>query len=155
MEIQFVKYTEEFLHYSSKWLSDPEIKRLTMTPDIDKSIQLAWFKNLETRTDYFIKGVMVEEMPIGAVGIKYIDFEKGEGEYWGYIGNKNFIGKGIGKYMVSQMCLESKKMGLKKLVLHVAEYNVRAYQLYIQQGFNLISKNNGIFKMEKILEEGI
>ena len=38
--LSLVEYTEEFLELSWLWLSDPEIKELTMTPDFTKKEQL-------------------------------------------------------------------------------------------------------------------
>lgn len=139
------------MNYSFRWLNDPEIKKLTLTPDIDQTQQIAWFESLESRTDYLIRGILADGRPIGAVGIKKIDRSKSQGEYWGYIGEKDFIGKGIGKHLLSAMFAEAEKIGLKRLVLHVAEYNERAYQLYLKHGFREAERQDGILTMEKIL----
>lgn len=150
-DIQLVEYDEEFLVKSKKWLTDSEIKRLTMTPDLDDEEQQKWFKGLSARKDYIIKGILYEGMPIGAVGLKHIDYMQGVGEYWGYIGEKQYIGRGIGKIMVSAMCEQGVSLGLHMLVLKVAMYNSRAYQLYLKQGFEVVECNEDVVKMQKKL----
>lgn len=149
MKISFVEYDETFLMLSTKWLFDSEIKKLTMSPDITLEEQKKWYDSLKYRKDYFIEGIVADGEKIGAVGIKNIDFCNKTGEYWGYIGSKNFIGKGIGKRMVLHMCEVGKKLGLKELRLKVIDFNNRAYQLYLSQGFVESDRVNGVVHMSK------
>lgn len=148
-KVELVGFDENFLKQSFLWLTDPEIKSLTMTPDITVNQQYEWFKQLSYRSDYYIKGISYNGKPIGAVGIKHIDGEKGE--YWGYIGEKKYIGRGIGKRMVSEMCAYGIRIGLKKLYLQVAEYNIRAIGLYKHAGFTVCSLQKKVLYMEKKL----
>lgn len=151
MKIQFIEYDETFLHLSKRWLRDPEIKRLTMTPDIDDETQRRWFETLNQRKDYLIWGILADKKPIGAVGIKNIDQVTKNGEYWGYIGEKAFIGQGIGRHMVETMVDNGKNIGLKTLTLKVANYNQRAYALYKNMGFEVIATEDTVNIMEKRL----
>lgn len=151
MNVRFVEYDLDFLKLSTIWLSDPEIKMLTCTPDIEEEKQQEWFSQLKHRTDYYIRGLMADKKPIGAVGIKNIDYDNSTGEYWGYIGEKSYIGCGIGKYMVSEMCNTAKIMGLKTLTLRVAKYNERAYALYTKSGFKVINFDDVMCFMKKEL----
>ena len=41
-EVEFLPYDEAFLSLSWNWLTDPEIKALTMTPDFDRAAQARW-----------------------------------------------------------------------------------------------------------------
>lgn len=149
--VKFVEYSKNFFDYSKEWLADREIKWLTVTPDIDDETREKWFRELKDRTDYYIWGIAVDKIPVGAVGIKHIDYENKTGEYWGYIGNKEYWGRGIGKKMVEHMCEEAKKLGLDTLSLKVAEYNHRAIHLYSKQGFEMIVNDSGIILMQKEL----
>lgn len=151
MVIEFVEYDRLFLGLSTGWLTDPEIKKLTLTPDIGKEAQLEWFSTLKMRTDYYIWGILADKKPIGAVGIKHIDLKAGTGEYWGYIGEKDYIGFGIGKQMVLKMCAKASEIGLMTLRLQVAKYNERAYALYKKMGFAISGSNDMVFFMEKKL----
>ena len=81
MKTEFVEFDYTFLKLSRTWLSDPEIKKLTLTPDIDCKEQKKWFDSLKTRNDYYIQGVCVDGIPVGAVGIKNINYSKNEGDF--------------------------------------------------------------------------
>ena len=67
-EIEFTAYDESFLALSWDWLTDPEIKALTMTPDFDRAAQARWFESLPDRSDYLIWGVCCAGRPIGVCG---------------------------------------------------------------------------------------
>lgn len=149
--VKFVKYTKEFFDYSKEWLSDKEIQRLTAAPETDDETRAKWFSELKDRKDYYIRGIAIDDLPIGAVGIKHIDYEKRTGEYWGYIGNKEYWGKGIGKQMLENMCEEAGKLGLYTLSLKVVEFNDRAIHLYNKHGFEIIANNGGVILMQKEL----
>ena len=76
--LSLVEYTEEFLELSWLWLSDPEIKELTMTPDFTKKEQLNFFKNIKSRSGYFIYGVSIDGVKVGACGLKNISTNEEE-----------------------------------------------------------------------------
>ena len=144
---ELLKFNEEFFELSKKWLSDPQIKRLTMTPDVSAQSQGEWFSSLENRNDYYIKGISVNGEKIGAVGLKHIDHENNRAEYWGYIGEKSYIGHGIGKIMVKSMIDECKSQGISHLYLKVADYNERAICLYRKMGFKQMEKYGNTINM--------
>ena len=135
-EVSFVEFDHRFLQQSFFWLTDPEIKKLTDTPDISRDRQEQWFRSLPAKKDYYIRGILVGNEPIGAVGIKNIT--DSEGEYWGYIGEKNFWGHGIGNLMVGEMIgVAIRKYTLKEIYLKVAIQNLRAIALYKRIGFTV------------------
>ncbi|EPJ8277656.1 GNAT family N-acetyltransferase, partial [Citrobacter freundii] len=103
--LKLVKYDESFLVLSWLWLKDPEISALTMTPEFTKEEQLIFFRSLEKRKDYFIRGITYQNEKIGAVGIKNINQDKGE--YWGYIGEKKYWGQGLGKEIMEKILSEA------------------------------------------------
>ncbi|MBQ6888860.1 MAG: GNAT family N-acetyltransferase [Lachnospiraceae bacterium] len=151
MNIQFVEFDERFFLLSQKWLNNSEIKKLTMTPDTDENDRIAWYESLKHREDYYIKGILADDVPIGAVGIKHINRVSGTGEYWGYIGEKSYIGKGIGKEMMAAMYATAYALGLNRLTLKVADFNIRACRLYEKQGFVETAREDHVIVMEKIL----
>lgn len=133
-KISFVKFNRDFLQKSYFWLSNPEIRRLTDTPSISRDGQEQWFRSLSSKKDYYIKGILADNYPIGAVGIKNITAV--QGEYWGYIGEKSYWGKGVGKAMVEEMVHVAKRdFNLKILYLKVVVDNIRALSLYKRIGF--------------------
>ncbi|WP_370883472.1 GNAT family N-acetyltransferase [Enterobacter cloacae complex sp. 2015409] len=147
--LEFVEYDESFLALSWLWLKDPEISILTMTPEFTKEEQLIFFKSLGERRDYFIRGITYQNKKIGAVGIKNINHEKGE--YWGYIGEKNYWGQGLGREIMQKIISEARLLGLKKLYLQVNSNNQRAINLYKREGFVLSTVDEQLIKMERWL----
>lgn len=93
-KVDFVKYDAEFLSLSWEWLNDKEIKQLTLTPDMTREGQRKWFDGLSSRDDYFVWGLVYDGLPVGVVGLKHIDMNAREGEYFGYIGKKDLWGGG-------------------------------------------------------------
>ncbi len=150
MRVEFVKYDEKFLLLSKVWLSDPEIKRLTQTPDIDEEIQREWFKSLGVRNDYYIRGITADDIPIGACGLKHITSI--EAEYWGYIGEKRYIGQGIGNVMLEGMINVARKLRIKELYLNVTTENERAIGLYLAKRFNCVGRCGDLIRMSRKIE---
>ncbi len=151
VNIKFCEFDERVFELSQIWLSDPEIKELTLTPDTTLEERLKWFHSLKNRTDYFIKGVVMNDYPIGVVGLKNISLEKNVGEYFGYIGEKEYIGHGIGNEMIAYIIEMGKSMGLRLIILNVSNINSRAIKLYKKWGFVSVLQNGNIIEMHKEL----
>lgn len=149
MEIQFLEFSRVFLALSYRWLSDSTIKYLTQTPDITKENQEKWFASLPDKNDYYIRGIAVDNKPIGACGLKHITSEAGE--YWGYIGEKDYWGKGIGGRMLAFIEEYAKSLGLKQIYLHVLHDNERAMRLYVKNGYEAVPEAANMIKMIKQL----
>lgn len=149
MKIEFVTYDFSFLQASTQWLSDSEIRFLTATPMISQETQEKWFASLTTKKDYYIKGILADGKPIGACGLKHIT--EVDGEYWGYIGEKNYWRKGIGKQMMAFIEKYARSLKLKQIYLKVIPENIRAIQLYTKQGYVEDENNSEIIKMCKQL----
>ena len=149
ISLEFVEFDRNFLESSWKWLTDDEIRILTGTPFMTKRQQEDWFLLLPFQVDYYLWGVKYNGIPIGACGIKHKTFDKGE--YWGYIGEKKYWGRGIGKKMLQYIEQRARIMNLTTLYLHVSTDNVRAFNLYCQFGYLVISMNGNLVKMNKQL----
>lgn len=141
-----VDYNEIFLEKSWDWLNDPEIRSLTLTTEFSRDDQMKFFNSLADRKDYWIKGVVEDEVPVGAMGLKNIDHESGNAEYWGYVGEKKYWGKGIGKFMLQMAVEKAKQLNLQSIYLHVAPFNQRAIALYKKKGFTLCGASAGVEK---------
>jgi len=137
MMIDFVEFDQTILNHSWEWLNNPEIKKLTNTPDFTRAQQQQWFDSLPAKkAAYFIKGVCVDGIPIGVTGLKNKTVT--EGEYWGYIGDKSYWGKGIGKKMLAYILEQGRQEGLEKIYLKVIASNQRAVALYEGRGFVVV-----------------
>lgn len=131
--VDFLKFDEIFLEKSWQWITSEPVKTLIDAEETTKEQQLEWYKKLKTRTDYFIEGINCKSRPIGAWGLKKITVDKAE--YFGYIGEPEFWGLGIGKLIMAQAINEAKRRNLKLLYLHVLNFNERALRLYRRFGF--------------------
>jgi RimJ/RimL family protein N-acetyltransferase len=73
---------------------------------------------------------------IGNCGFKNISVEKNSGELWIYIGKPSNRGKGIGLKATRALVEEGfLNLGLKQVVVHVADFNKAALNLYKKLGF--------------------
>ncbi len=141
MMLEIVKYTEEFLPLSWKWLNDSEIKKLTMTSDFSKEDQINFFNSLSSRKNYKIFGIEFDGIKIGACGLKNI--EQNRSEYWGYIGEKEYWGKGLGKEILTKMINLAINEKISSVYLKVEKNNYRAIKLYEKFGFvNKLEEDN-------------
>lgn len=145
--LNLITYTEEFLPLSWKWLNDSEIKSLTMTPTFSKQEQMNFFNSLSSRKNYKIFGIEFDGVKIGACGLKNIENERAE--YWGYIGEKNYWGKGLGKEILTNIINFAIKEKISSLYLKVEKNNHRAIKLYEKFGFMNRLEENNYFIMDK------
>lgn len=149
--LRLVPFDRAILDRSWTWLSDPELKRLTMTPDFTREEQLRFFDALPRRRDYLVWGVELPgEGPIGVAGLKHLD--PPGAEYWGYIGEKWHWGRGLGKQMLSLVEQEARSRGLTRLRLRVARDNPRAIRLYERQGWAVTGGDGEALFMAKALD---
>ena len=132
-EVVLVPFDRTFLDCSFQWLNDPEIRFLTDTPVVTREAQETWFASLPSRPDYAVWGVQADGVPVGVCGVKHI-FE-GEGEYFGYIGEKAYWGCGIGRRMMALAEAKAREMGVNRLSLQVLQENERAKTLYRKFGY--------------------
>ena len=146
MNLVSCEFEKEMLPITYKWLHDNEIKKLTNTIDFSEEDQLRWFKKIKNSKDYKIWVIYFDGVPIGVFGVKNII--NNEGEYWGFIGEKKYWGKGIGKWMIDESIYYCKKMDLKKVYLKVLKSNIRAMNLYKKKGFIIVSSDCEMVKME-------
>jgi RimJ/RimL family protein N-acetyltransferase len=129
-----VPFDRNYLDRSWDWLRDPELKRLTMTPDFSREDQLAFFASLPSRQDYKIWGVeTLEDEPIGAAGIKKI--ADGSGEFWCYIGEREWWGRKIGGQILKLCEDEARELGIETLIMVADATNERSIRAFEKQGF--------------------
>jgi RimJ/RimL family protein N-acetyltransferase len=150
MAVRLVPFDRTFLDRSWDWLQDPELKRLTLTPDFTREDQRRFFESLPTRSHYRIWGVLLGSgEPIGAAGLK--NMLDGTAEYWGYIGERSCWGRGFGRQMLGSVEQESRAMNLRKLTLRVGAGNLRAVRLYQAAGYVATNPGADIVLMIKEL----
>ena|SRR5271157_4436473 len=135
MPVKLVEYDRRYLLASRRWLRDPEIASLTMTPPFSDDDQERWFLRLPSKADYAVWGVELDGIPIGVAGLKNITPERAE--YFGYLGEKWAWGAGHGTEMLLSTIGEAKARGCHRICLRVWRENHRAIALYRRQGFEV------------------
>lgn len=144
--LQLVGYDKTFFDRSKEWLLDEELNHLIHAGTIPSDEErLAWFNSLSTRTDYLIWGVAYNGEPIGVSGLKRI--ADGKAEYWGYIGEKAYWGKGLGKELMKEVINKAIVLGLDTIWLRVRKYNPRAINLYKRIGFVIAKDESETYLM--------
>lgn len=124
---QTVPYDDRFMRRSRDWLRDPEIQAMTGTQTFTEADQAEWFAGLEGRSDYFIWGVELDGLPVGAYGLKHCD--GASAEYWLYIGEKEHWSRGLGAWMVCEAVSRAREMGLRTLWARILRENTRSLKL--------------------------
>lgn len=147
--VDLCEFDSVFLEKSWKWLNDPYINNYSATGLITRQGQLEWFNSLHRRNDYMIWGVKYQDAPIGACGLKNIKNE--QAEYWGYIGEKELYGKGLGYDMLTLVLTRAKEKCISKVVLKVLPNNQRAIRLYQKCFFDEYNRDDNYVYMKKIL----
>ena len=134
--LSLVPYTIECLEKSWVWLNDPEIRELTMTPYFTREEQQCFFQSLPERSGYDVWGVCLDGYGVvGAAGLK--NQRDSVAEYWGYIGERQFWGAGLGRKLIAAVEAEARALGITALFLKVARTNERAIALYMKTGFTV------------------
>ncbi|MFA7491964.1 MAG: GNAT family N-acetyltransferase [Proteiniphilum sp.] len=133
IDVQFKEFDQTVFEKSWIWLSDPEIKRLTGTPETDKDFREKWFNSLKERDDYYIRSVWRDDEPIGTAGIKHITAT--DGEAFLYIGEKKYWGKAVGLQMLQYIIDYGRSLGLSSLYALILKENINSIKLVSRFGF--------------------
>lgn len=165
-EIQTIKYlpiTIDFIEQRIKWLTDPKINQFlstTVRSETTREFHEKWFKDYlldekEGKKKIFI--ILVDDKPIGQVGLLEIHKYDKNTELYIMIGEKDYWGKGIAKAAIEYIKEYAfKNLALHKINLYVHFENKRAIALYEKTGFRHvgISREN-IFQDGKYEDEVI
>lgn len=123
------------------WLVDDQVtkyslslfKRLNNKSSIEK-----WFVNLLLPNKELILGIFIKNTNelIGYAGICCLNKIGNVGEYFIFIGNKEYWGKGISTDVTKRIIeIGFSKMKLKEITLTVFEQNIAGVKSYLKAGF--------------------
>lgn len=133
IKIEIRDFTRDVLEKSWEWLSDPQIKEQTNTPDIDMEQSEKWFESLKNRKDYFIKSIWHNNKPIAVMGLKHINGK--DAETMGYIGEKEYWGKTIGIQGMEYLIESARSLELESIYSIIRKSNLSSYKLNRRLGF--------------------
>ncbi|MEG1657153.1 MAG: GNAT family N-acetyltransferase [Christensenellaceae bacterium] len=131
------KVIKEDLPQIAEWRMSPEVTQYMYTdPVLTAEGQLRWFEKINSGKQFFYRMILAGQERVGLLYVD-IDFEnKCCNRQW-YIGNQNYIGKGIGKvvqYNFNDYCFE--QLGMKNQWCEVLANNTRAVLVNQKLGFD-------------------
>ena len=138
MNVSIKKFGFKYLEKSRRWMNDKELCRsfnrhfkfLTL------NAQKVWYQKLLKDKTQIIFAIEVDGVYVGNVGLKNIDYQNKKAEYYIFVGDVNFRGKGVGQAATKHFLSYIKKnTGLHKIYLHVEYTNLPAIKLYTKVGF--------------------
>ena len=130
------------------WLKDKDVIKyslsifLRMTKDSDIS---QWFDNLLSDRTSFNKAIVdiATDRLIGYAGIAHINNINSSGEYFIFIGDKTYHGKGIGTLVTKEIVrMGFQELNLHRIMLTVSDENKGAIKAYAKANF----KTEGVMK---------
>lgn len=127
--------------YFKQWITDKEVIRYSMTKFhriTEESQIIEWFQATIFDSKTFQLGIVdpISKDLIGYAGIASLNEVDGNGEYFIFIGNKSFWGKGIASFVTKEIV----RMGFQNLNLHrifltASSSNPGAIRAYEKAGF--------------------
>ncbi len=129
-----VPFEERYLELSYGWLTDPDLARLTMTNAVTPEAQRDWWRELPHRDDYAVWGIEYDGVPVGVMGIKHIGVNDGA-EYFMYIGDRAYWGRGIATWAFAEVVAEVRARGLRYLYGVIGKHNERSLAVHTREGF--------------------
>lgn len=143
-EINFeniLKVNDEIKERVRQWRNEEEIRKYMLNQHIiTKEEHLNWIESLKNKNDWKFWVVFVEETPIGSVYLQNIDFKNLTSEWGFYIGEDDFKGKGLGKYILFKLLkFYFEEMKHEVLFTKVLSDNIAALNIYRKFKFKMIS----------------
>lgn len=125
---------------------------------IDRTIltnekHLHWYNSM-IKTGKVQQFIIVDkacEKEIGTTFLKNIDYKAKEAELGIFIGEKEYLGKGYGKLVVSKMLdFAYDEFKLNHIYARLLSTNLPSYYMFINLGFNVKEKKEEMIEGEKI-----
>lgn len=134
--------------YFFVWIKDKDVIRysLSMFQKVESNAEISnWFDKLLLDKSSYNKAIVdnANGELIGYTGIAQINETNLSGEYFIFIGNKSYHGKGIGTYVTKEIVkIGFQELGLNRIMLTVSEKNIGAVNAYTKANF----KTEGIMR---------
>ena len=129
-------FAEEHLDKTLEWLQDQDLRRdFMLSRTIDRAAHQTWFKGLAHDTSQAVFAIEAEGLGhVGNAGVK--NLERDGGELWIYLRPGKIRSRGLGTRAVKELVrILFAEMNLKRIWVHVAEFNRAALRIYEKNGF--------------------
>jgi RimJ/RimL family protein N-acetyltransferase len=130
------------------WIKDKEVIRysLSVFQKMKDNNEISnWFDMLLLEKSSYNKAIVddTEKKLIGYAGIAQISETNLSGEYFIFIGDKSYHGKGIGTFVTKEIINKGfQELGLNRIMLTVSEKNIGAIKAYTYANF----KTEGVMR---------
>ena len=143
MEIEFRDLCKEDKEYFFPWIKDEEVIRYSLSlfqkMKNDEEIS-TWFDKLLLDKSSYKKAIVdvCKNRIIGYAGIAKISETNLSGEYFIFIGDKTYHGKGVGTYVTKEIVKSGfQELNLNRIMLTTFEKNISAVKAYTKAGFKM------------------
>lgn len=139
--INILKVNDKIQERVRQWRNKEEIRKYMLSQHIiTKEEHLNWIESLKDRNDWKFWVVFIDEIPIGSIYLQSIDYKKLTSEWGFYIGEDDFKGKGLGKYILFKLLeFYFEEMKFEVLFTKVISNNIAALNIYRKFKFKMIN----------------
>jgi RimJ/RimL family protein N-acetyltransferase len=143
MTCRIIPFNEEHLKQTFLWIQDPLLRHDFLMKDKPTwKTHCAHFKEACAARDQIIYAIIDNDTHIGNCGLKHI-IPGEEAELWIYLGTSVFRRKGVGTQATSRLIIVGGLIGLRRIYLHVADFNLIARRMYKSLGFQEVPLQDG------------
>lgn len=145
MKCNIIPFSTHHIEKTFQWIKAYDLRKLfLMRGDADWETHLTYFKRILNDPTQKVYAIMLDEIHVGNCGFKNISLSMNEGELWIYIGNSSMRGKKIGTNVIELLIKDAiNVLKLRKIYLHVAEFNIHARNLYKKFNFIEVEQKQG------------
>ncbi len=163
--VSLIPFTADHVERTYAWVTDPELRRdFLMRGEITPEGHRDHFARVLADPGQRVFAVLVDGRHAGNCGFKNLSRRDRTAELWIYIGEPSLRGAGVGSRATELLLHEARTaLALKKVSLHVADFNEPARRLYRSFGFQETPAAHGakewqdrgcaVIRMERTLAE--
>jgi len=135
--VRLVKFDEAYIEATYGWVCDPKFRRdFLMRGEPNHETHQAHFAAVLADKTQRVFAVVTDGAHVGNAGLKHVDMQCVQAELWVYIGEPSARGKGLGSAATAALLdVAFREIGLARIYLHVAEFNMPARRMYERLGF--------------------
>lgn len=148
MNITFRDLESGDVKYFFEWLKDESVTKYSLSKfqNMKSDSQISeWFDEVLSENSSYKKAIVDSDKNnlIGYAGISGISNINKSGEYFIFIGDESYHGKGVGTFVTKEIVkIGFEDLGLNRIMLTVSDINVGALRAYTKANF----KTEGIMR---------
>ncbi len=119
------------------WINDPDVTQfLSIYLPMMEANENEWFNNLHKEIQNLVLMIVVDEKPIGTMGIHNIDWKNRTANTGALIGEKDYWGKGYGtEAKMLMLNYAFNVLNLRKICSTVLAFNKRSHSYLLKCGY--------------------